>query len=139
MKTTTLVQTVEFEGVTPQQVYDAFLSSKGHSEMTGGSAKMSDKVGGKFTAWDGYIWGVNKELTSGKKIVQTWRTSDFPDDAEDSILKIELAATKTKDGKSGTKLKMSHSNIPAGQEKSYGPGWHENYWEPMKAYFESMQ
>ncbi|HLD75668.1 MAG TPA: SRPBCC domain-containing protein [Candidatus Norongarragalinales archaeon] len=130
MKTATLKQTVEFEGVRPRDVYDDFLSSRGHSEMTGGDAKMSGKVGGKFTAWDGYIWGTNKELVPGKKIVQAWRTSEFPEDAEDSILKIELSATKT-----GTKLALTHSNIPDGQEKSYGPGWKENYWTPMKAYF----
>ncbi|MBI5226288.1 SRPBCC domain-containing protein [Candidatus Micrarchaeota archaeon] len=135
MKTATLKQTVEFEDVSPQQVYDAFLSSKGHSDMTGGAAKMSDKDGGSFTAWDGYITGKNIELLPGKKIVQSWRTTEFPDDAEDSVLKIELSAIKTKDGKNGTHLTMTHSKIPSGQESSYGPGWTENYWEPMKAYF----
>jgi len=136
MKTATLKQTVEFPGVTPQQLYDAFLSSKGHSAMTGGAAaKITAKVGASFSAWDGYITGSNIELVPGKKIVQVWRTSEFPDDAEDSQLKIELSATKGKDGKAGTKLVMTHSNIPDGQEKMYGPGWHESYWEPMKAYF----
>ncbi len=137
MKTKTIKQTVEFEGVTPDKVYDTFLSSKGHSGMTGGTAKMSGKVGGSFTAWDGYITGKNVELVPGKKIVQSWRTSEFPDDAEDSTLKIELSSmsTKGKGGKSGTKLVMTHSGIPDGQEESYGPGWHENYWQPMKEYF----
>ncbi len=130
MKTATLKQTIAFSGVTPKQVYDAFLSSKGHSEMTGGAARMSAKVGAPFTAWDGYITGKNLELLPDKKIVQAWRTSEFPAEAKDSILTIELSATKT-----GTKLQMTHSGIPNGQEKLYGPGWKENYWEPMKAYF----
>lgn len=132
MKTATLKQTIEFPGVTPKQVYDAFLSSKGHSGMTGGAANISAKTGATFSAWDGYITGKNLELVPGKLIVQAWRTSEFPDDAEDSQLRLELSATK--DGK-GTVLKMTHSNIPGGQEKMYGPGWHESYWEPMKAYF----
>ncbi len=135
MLTATLKQTVEFPGVTPQQVYDAFLSSKGHSGMTGGTAKISDKVGAAFTAWDGYITGKNLELVPGKLIVQAWRTSEFPDGAEDSLLRIELAPHKDKDGKTGTMLLMTHSNIPDGQENMYGPGWHESYWEPMKEYF----
>ncbi|MBI2445583.1 SRPBCC domain-containing protein [Candidatus Micrarchaeota archaeon] len=133
MKTATIKQTVEFPGVTPQEVYDSFLSSKGHSDMTGGAAaEISDKVGASFTAWDGYITGKNLELVSGKKIVQAWRTTEFPDDAEDSVLKIELSVTKDL---KGTVLKMTHSKIPAGQEAQYGPGWHESYWEPMKEYF----
>lgn len=135
MKTATIMQTVEFDNVTPEIVYKTFLSSKGHTAMTGGQAKTSDKVGDAFSAWDGYITGKNLELEPGKLIVQAWRTSEFPDDAKDSIFKIELSQIKTKDGKTGTKLKMTHSNIPDGQEKAYGPGWHENYWEPMKKYF----
>ncbi len=130
MKTATITQTVEFEGVSPQEIYDAFLSSKGHSDMTGGAAKMSNKVGAAFSAWDGYIAGKNLELVPGKRIVQSWRTSEFPDDAEDSVLTIELKKTAK-----GTQLKMTHAHVPDGQEEQYGPGWHENYWEPMKAYF----
>lgn len=80
---------------TPKQIYDAWLSSKGHTEMTGSEAKGNAKVGSVFTAWDGYIEGKNLELEPGKRIVQSWRTSEFPDEAEDSRLEVILRENNT--------------------------------------------
>lgn len=115
---------------TPKQVYDAWLSSKGHTEMTGGESKGNAKVGSVFTAWDGYIEGKNLELEPNKRIVQSWRTSEFPEDADDSRLEITLE--KVKDG---TKITLNHTNIPKGQGKQYKQGWHDHYFKPMREYF----
>jgi len=62
----------------PAVIYKAWLSTKGHTAMTGSSAKVNGKIGGKFTAWDGYIFGTTLELTPDQRIVQAWRTSEFP-------------------------------------------------------------
>jgi activator of HSP90 ATPase len=116
---------------TPQEVYDAWLDSKAHSKMTGGKAKVSDKVGGEFEAWDGYISGRNLELESGKRILQAWRTVDFADSEEDSQIEILFEPTK-----GGTKLTLRHTKLPAHGE-TYRQGWVDNYFEPMQAFFES--
>ena len=99
--------------------------------MTGGEAKCSNKVGGFFTAWDGYISGKNVELVENKKIVQTWRTTEFEDNDEDSILTIEMNKVPE-----GTELILSHSNIPQGQTQ-YEQGWVDHYFKPMKVFFEN--
>ena len=39
----------------PEEIYEAWLDSLGHSEMTGGEANMSGEVGAEVSAWDGYI------------------------------------------------------------------------------------
>ena len=52
-----------------KDIYNAWLSSKGHSSMTGADAKVSNKVGGSFTAWDGYIFGKNYLLEPNSKII----------------------------------------------------------------------
>ena len=62
---------------TPQAVYDAWLDSAAHGAMTGGAAKIAKHVGGPYSAWDGYIAGKTLELIPGKRIVQSWRTSEF--------------------------------------------------------------
>lgn len=117
---------------TPKKIYEAWLNSKQHAAFTGGGkATASAKVKGKFTAWDGYISGVNVDLKEGKKIVQAWRTTEFPDDALDSILEINLAP-KT-GGK--TTLTLIQTNIPKGQGASYKTGWKDFYFTPMKKYF----
>ena len=73
---------------TAKKIYDTWLSGEGHTKMTGGSAIISDKIGDKFTAWDGYIEGENIDLEPNKRILQTWRTSQFEDDEEDSKIEV---------------------------------------------------
>jgi len=73
---------------TPEAVYDAWLSSEGHSKMTGGSAQIDPVVGGDFVAWDGYITGTTLELDRPRRIVQTWRTTNFTDEDEDSTIEV---------------------------------------------------
>lgn len=54
--------------------------------MTGGEAEISNKINEAFTAWDGYIEGTNVQLEPNKRIIQSWRTSEFDETDEDSQL-----------------------------------------------------
>ena len=62
----------------PATVYNAWLDSIGHTEMTGGEAECSNELGGTFTAWDGYISGQNLELEPPHRIVQAWSRDPSP-------------------------------------------------------------
>ena len=115
-----------------EDIYSAWLDSKKHGEFTGDKAKIDPKVGGKFSAWDGYILGKTLELEPFKRIVQTWRTTEFPKDAPDSKLEVLLET----EGK-GTRVTLIHTNIPDGQGDMYKQGWEDYYFEPMKRYFRS--
>ena len=113
-----------------QRVYTAWLSSEEHSAMSGGTAQIDPSVGGKFNTWDGYITGITLELEPYRRIVQSWRTIEFPADAPDSRLEILLEEHADE-----TRLTLKHSNIPAGQGSAYESGWVDNYFDPMKDYF----
>ena len=119
--------------VKPKVIYSAWLNSKEHSKMTGSKAKINPKINSSFSAWDGYISGKTTDLKPNKKIVQQWRTTEFPDDAPDSVLKIDLEETSD-----GTKLTMVHKNIPEDQAENYKKGWKDFYFKPMKKYFEKI-
>ncbi|MEO5886101.1 MAG: SRPBCC family protein [Anaerolineales bacterium] len=112
------------------EIYEAWLNSEGHAAMTGSAAQVDGKVGGKFKAWDGYIFGTTLDLTPNQRIVQAWRTSEFPDDTLDSRVEILLEEVEA-----GTKLTFIHSDMPEGQVESYRRGWNDFYYKPMKAYF----
>lgn len=116
--------------VTPRRIYDAWLSSEEHSAFTGSPADVSSRKGGKFTAHRGYIEGTNVELEKGTRIVQTWRTRDFPEGAEDSQLEITFLQSE-----SGTRVVINHGGIPEGQGERYHAGWGKNYFKPMSRYF----
>jgi uncharacterized protein YndB with AHSA1/START domain len=117
----------------PLDVYEAWLDSEAHSQMTGAEARMSNKVGADFAAWDDYIRGRNLELVPGERIVQAWRTSKFTGENEDSIVTITL-----EEADDGTLLTLVHSNVPDEQRNYEEGGWESNYFAPMRAYFASL-
>lgn len=125
----TLTETFEARAET---IYNAWLSTKGHTLMTGSPAKVDGRVDGDFTAWDGYIWGTFVELEANKRIVQSWRTGEFPEEADDSRVEVLL---EEKGGK--TKATLIHTNIPEGQSESYKQGWEDFYFKPMREFFGS--
>jgi len=115
---------------TASEIYSAWMSSDGHTAMTGSPANVDGKVGGKFTAWDGYIFGSTLELEPDRRIVQAWRTSEFPDEAPDSHLEILFEEVAE-----GTKITLIHGDMPEDQVHSYRQGWEDFYFKPMKEYF----
>jgi activator of HSP90 ATPase len=115
---------------TPEKIYKAWLSSKEHTAFTDSAAEIEPHAGGKFSVWDGYITGKTMETEPFTRIVQSWRTTEFPAESEDSLLEILFEETKK-----GTKITLNHSNIPKGQGQQYKQGWEEFYFEPMIMYF----
>jgi activator of HSP90 ATPase len=122
----------EVIAATPEEIYQAWLSSEGHTAMTGSPAVVKGRAGGEFSAWDGYIFGKTLALTPNRQIVQTWRSSEFPDDAPDSHLDVDLEEVG-----GGTKITLKHINLPADQVDSYRQGWEDFYFKPMREYFQS--
>jgi uncharacterized protein YndB with AHSA1/START domain len=118
---------------TPDEIYDAWIDSEKHSAMTESTATIDGTVGGSYTAGDDYIHATFTELEPGARIVQTWRSTDFPEDAGDSIVEVILTPVTN-----GTKVTINHSEIPEGQGKEYKKGWKEFYLDTMKAYFEKV-
>ncbi len=111
-----------------QEIFKAWLSSKGHSAMTGSAAVF--KKDGSFTAWDGYITGKTLETKKNEHIVFAWRTSEFPEESPDSRVEIFLEETN-----GNTKVTLTQSEMPEGQAQSYKQGWQDFYFKPMLEYF----
>jgi len=116
--------------VPPETVYHAWLDSAQHAAFVGAQAEIDSVVGGEFRMWDGYITGRNLALEPPRRIVQAWRTTEFPEGSPDSRIEVRL---EPKGG--GTQITLVHSGIPAGQGSQYEEGWKENYFGPMKEYF----
>jgi activator of HSP90 ATPase len=120
----------EFFSEKPAVLYAAWLDAGEHARMTGSPATVSGEVGDAFQAWDGYIEGRNLELEPGRRILQSWRTTEFSDSDEDSLLEILFEAEGA-----GTWVTLRHSNLPE-HGMQYHQGWKDSYFTPMKAYFE---
>ncbi len=114
----------------PQAIYEAWMSTAGHTAMTGADAEVDARPGGEFSAWDGYITGRTVALGPGRRIVQTWRTSEFSADDGDSQIEVILEPVE-----GGSMITIRHTNVPAGQVGYEEGGWKESYFDPMREYF----
>lgn len=115
-------------------LFKFFLDSKLHTEITGSKATISNKIGGKFTAWDGYIHGEIVSLEKNKRILQKWRTTEFDEDDKDS----ELEITIDEINKKRSKLTLRHTGLPAGTEEEYQNGWNDYYIGPLKEFIKKQ-
>ncbi len=118
----------------PAEVYDAFIDARKHSAFTGVKATCTPKVGGKISAWDGYISGKNLKLVKGKRILQEWITTSWVEGYPAS--KLDLLFSKKGNG---TELTMIHSDVPATLASSFAKGWKDHYWTLLKKYFQEMK
>jgi activator of HSP90 ATPase len=116
-----------------QDIYNAWLDGESHSFMTCSSATAGTNVGDSFTAFDDYAWGKNLELVPYDKIVQSWRTTEFSDEEEDSIIEVLF-----EENDEFTQVTINHSKLPL-HGNTYKQGWIDYYFEPMKDYFTSKK
>ena len=126
-KAITIHQEIDFNA-SPQRIYEALLDAKQFSEFSGRQAEIDREVGGAFSLFDGHIAGRNVELVPNKRIVQAWRTADWPEGVY-SIARFELKAQG-----SGTHLVFDHTGFPKGLRDHLAEGWEGHYWLLLKKY-----
>ena len=115
----------------PGRVFSAWMDGREHAAFTGGGeAVVEPWTGGRFIAWDGYIHGILLGVDEGRRIVQTWRTSEFPPESRDSRVVVEFEPAR-----GGTRVVVRHSDLPPTHVKRYERGWVEHYLKPLVRYF----
>jgi hypothetical protein len=128
-----MTKTITVSDVIPAaaaEIYAAWLDSMAHAAMTGGGkATASPDIGAPYSAWDGYINGLNLALDPGQRIEQSWRSTDFTPGDPDSTLTVLLEPAEQ-----GTKVTLVHTGVPD-QLADFADGWRQYYFEPMKSYF----
>ena len=120
--------------VSAKKLYDSWLNSSSHASFTPGKANIEPRNGAPFSVQNGYITGTNLILQPFGRIVQSWRTTDFPEGAPDSRLELLLEKHN-----SGTKLTIIHTQLPSGEERKFEKKWKESYLKPMKKYFQKSK
>ena len=127
-------QTASFAKVTPADLYELFMDSAKHTDATGMPAKVSPKVGGKWSAFGGMISGKNLVLVPNRMIVQAWRSSAWKKADPDSVLVVRFEKTKN-----GAAAHLAHVGVPSYDHKGVTQGWKKYYWEPWKKYLKGRR
>jgi len=112
----------------PGEIFEMLMNTRRHARFTGESARIGRRVGASFSAYGGYITGVNVEIVPNRRIVQAWRGTDWPKGAY-SIVTFELAPLARR----RTRLTFTQHGVPRRQRRSIERGWKDFYWDPMKA------
>jgi uncharacterized protein YndB with AHSA1/START domain len=124
----TIQQHVTFR-VSPDRLFDTYVSTRKHSAATGAKATMSRKVGGRFMAHAGHIHGRNLAIGPKRLIVQSWRAANWKKTDLDSILVLVFSPVR-----GGGRVTMVHANVPDANAASINRGWHTHYWKPWRLY-----
>jgi activator of HSP90 ATPase len=111
-----------------ENVYQALTQPEIIGQWSGAKAQMDLSPGGKFSLWNGSIFGNNLEV-SQNKIVQDWQTDDW-----DAPTKVTFLLTED-DGE--VLIKLQHQGIPDKSYKSISKGWDGYYMGPLKDLLES--
>jgi len=119
-----------FPKATPAKLYELFMDSAKHAAATGAPAKISPRVGGKWSAYGGMIWGKNLVLVPNRMIVQTWRSTQWKKGDLDSILVVSFE----KAAGGGAQVDLIHVGVPEHDHGGVTQGWVKYYWEPWEAY-----
>ena len=122
--TQAIQQSVTFK-TTPAELYAFFMDSAKHTAATGMPAKIDRKVGGKWSAFGGMIFGRTLMLIPNKMIVQAWRSKEWKSSDADSILFVRFERVS-----GGTRVDLSHVGVPAHDHKDVRNGWKKYYWRP---------
>ena len=125
----TIRQTVTIKA-SPHAVYEALMDSRKHAAFSRMPARISREPGGRFTAYGPYLSGVNLELVPGRKIVQFWRSNNWPK-FHYSTVTFDLRKVK-----GGTRLTFTQLGVPDNDYQAKKRGWVKSYWKPMKAMLE---
>ena len=122
----TIKQKVRFRA-SPERIYRLLTESKLHAVLTGHKAKISRKAGGAFSTCGGKVSGINVDLVPGKRLVQAWRTKEFPVGIF-SMAAFELSPTKN----GGTELVLTHRGVPKALIPKVERDWRCAYWDKIR-------
>ncbi|KAM9983875.1 hypothetical protein ACTFIY_000612 [Dictyostelium cf. discoideum] len=127
--TKTLKLKEEFQ-CSPMDAYDVFVNINKLRAFTQSDCTFENEEGGKFSLYGGSIQGVNKTLSPGSKIVQTWRLDNWSKGVESQV-----TITFSVDGKPLTNVEIVQTGIPIDEFEKTEEGWKRNILDRIKHTF----
>jgi activator of HSP90 ATPase len=122
--------TAQFNAVTPERLYEIYVSGEEHARATGQPAAIEAREGGAFSAYGGYLTGNFIRLEPGQLVVQFWRSKHFKDTDADAILSIAFRTNEYRQAE--TELVLT--NVPNDMTRHDNSSWNQFYWEPFREY-----
>jgi activator of HSP90 ATPase len=116
----------------PHELYEMYMDSEVHGEITGAPAKISEEAGSPFEAFGGLLVGTTIQVVKFRLIVQSWRSVNFNKTDPDSTLIISF----TPEDDEG-RIDLVHVNVPDSDFQDISGGWESRYFAPWLTYLQS--
>ena len=126
---------------TPKRLFEAWLDSREHGDMTGGRATIDSSANGSIGLLDGAVVGRIVECEPNSLIVHELNTADEWKAGRATRVEVRLVTGSNYGGignpqDDGTTIILRHTGVYAGGV--FSPDWWESrYFRPMDAYFKS--
>ncbi|KAM7535416.1 hypothetical protein Aperf_G00000096955 [Anoplocephala perfoliata] len=114
---------------TPDDLYRVFVTEELTKHFTRDNATVQPVPGGTYSIFGGNVLGNFIELEANKTISMSWRKSNWPE-GHLSLVKMEFERSET-----GTRLKLTQSNVPANDKDGTIAGWNTHYFLPIQQTF----
>lgn len=113
----------------PDKLFDMYLDAESHAAFTGLPVTIEPRAGGLFRAFDGMLSGKILHIEPKTFIVQTWRSSNWPLTAMDSVLTLSFWPAED-----GARIELVHINVADEDFAGVSQGWERYYWTPWHDY-----
>ncbi|KAL9652053.1 hypothetical protein ABK040_000394 [Willaertia magna] len=125
--------TEKFKGAPKAKIFEFFTEPNLISQYTQAKATMEKKVGGKFSLFNGKVYGEIIEFIPNSKIVQKWRFDDWVENIYSNV------TLEFEDKGSGeTIVKLTQIDVPFKDKNGYyvkekvQAGWEDNFFRRIK-------
>ena len=115
---------------TKEQVFNAWLNQFQQGAITQALAFIVPEVNGRVELWNGAVIGRFLQIDKYKRIVLTWRTVEFDEQAPDTHLILSFQDTRH-----GSRFIVQHENIPLDMLNQFRFAWEQVYFPNLRAYF----
>ena len=115
----------------PIYVYSLWIDPPQQGLITEAFAKINPTRNGSYELWGGVVRGKFIHLDAPRKIIQTWRTSEFTPQQPSTKLTLNF-----KPHRQGTRLLITHENIPPEFLSQFQFAWKEFYFPRLKKHFQ---
>jgi len=115
-----------------KMLFEMYMDPAIHEAITGGLVTIAADTGAEFRAFDGVITGQILVVVAPTLIVQSWRSTVFHIDDQDSTVILSF----TPEGREG-RIDLVHLDVPEHDYMGVTEGWEKYYWTPWRRYLQS--
>lgn len=115
----------------PEKVFETLTKSSVINKWSDAKGKVSEKIGGEFELFDGWVKGEVLIYKPGKKLSYTWKPAEWDQKTPPSVVTYVFD-----EHKAGTEISLDHKDFPTAEEAAkHKEGWIDFVFEPLNDYF----